>query len=192
MESGEFGKIQSKEGREREQNSPREPDDYSSQYRALPDSIFGSSHCVVCCCCCSVARLHDVFLLEVLQTRQKKNTKAKRRRAQRESSLNPSPAPTSVVFTLPCGHLCGMEPDGNVPVCDLWSMAGRKRVSINFIFISFFLFRQARGGDKMALVMLPCELPWWTVVVRKITSIENTNEVDKILEIMQKIHDLCK
>lgn len=44
----------------------------------------------------------------------------------------------------------------------------------------------------MALVMLPCELPWWSVVVRKITSIENTNEVDKILENMQKIHDLCK
>lgn len=44
----------------------------------------------------------------------------------------------------------------------------------------------------MALVMLPCELPWWSVVVRKIASIENTNEVDKILEIMQKIHDLCK
>lgn len=44
----------------------------------------------------------------------------------------------------------------------------------------------------MALVMLPCELPWWSVVVRKITAIENTIEVDKILEIMQKIHDLCK
>lgn len=44
----------------------------------------------------------------------------------------------------------------------------------------------------MALVMLPSELPWWSVVVRKIASIENTNEVDKIVEIMQKIHDLCK
>jgi hypothetical protein len=44
----------------------------------------------------------------------------------------------------------------------------------------------------MALVMLPCELPWWSVVVRKISTIENTNELDKILEVMQKIHDLCK
>jgi hypothetical protein len=44
----------------------------------------------------------------------------------------------------------------------------------------------------MALVMLPSELPWWSVVVRKITSIENSNELDKILEVMQKIHDLCK
>lgn len=44
----------------------------------------------------------------------------------------------------------------------------------------------------MALVMLPCELPWWSVVVRKISSIECTSELDKILEVMQKIHDLCK
>ena len=44
----------------------------------------------------------------------------------------------------------------------------------------------------MALVMLPSELPWWTVVVRKLTAIEATNDLDKILEIMQKIHDLCK
>ncbi|CRK97424.1 CLUMA_CG010813, isoform A [Clunio marinus] len=43
----------------------------------------------------------------------------------------------------------------------------------------------------MALVMLPCELPWWSVVVRKITAIENTDDMEKILEIMQKIHDLC-
>lgn len=44
----------------------------------------------------------------------------------------------------------------------------------------------------MALVMLPCELPWWSVVVRKITAIESTNDVEKILEVMQRIHDLCK
>jgi hypothetical protein len=44
----------------------------------------------------------------------------------------------------------------------------------------------------MALVMLPSELPWWSVVVRKITTIENTDDLEKILEVMQKIHDLCK
>ncbi|KAG5680221.1 hypothetical protein PVAND_009745 [Polypedilum vanderplanki] len=43
----------------------------------------------------------------------------------------------------------------------------------------------------MALVMLPSELPWWSVVIRKITTIENTNDLEKILEVMQKIHDLC-
>lgn len=57
-------------------------------------------------------------------------------------------------------------------------------------FISLLIHLEKRGN--MALVMLPCELPWWSVVVRKITTIENTNEIDKILENMQKIHDLCK
>lgn len=60
------------------------------------------------------------------------------------------------------------------------------------LFIFHSAFHPEKGERKMALVMLPCELPWWSVVVRKIASIETTNEVDKILETMQKIHDLCK
>lgn len=56
--------------------------------------------------------------------------------------------------------------------------------------LTFISLLEKRGN--MALVMLPCELPWWSVVVRKITTIENTTEIDKILENMQKIHDLCK
>jgi hypothetical protein len=44
----------------------------------------------------------------------------------------------------------------------------------------------------MALVLLPCETPWWSVIQRKLTAIESTNDLDKILEIMQRIHDLCK
>lgn len=44
----------------------------------------------------------------------------------------------------------------------------------------------------MALVMLPCDLPWWSVVQRKLSAIRESNDLDEIIEIMLKIHDLCK
>uniref|UniRef100_A0A336LHU1 poly(ADP-ribose) glycohydrolase n=1 Tax=Culicoides sonorensis TaxID=179676 RepID=A0A336LHU1_CULSO len=43
----------------------------------------------------------------------------------------------------------------------------------------------------MALVMLPCDLPWWSVVQKRLTAIEATTNLDILLDNMLKIHDLC-
>lgn len=43
----------------------------------------------------------------------------------------------------------------------------------------------------MALVMLPSELPWWVVIQRKLTTIELSDDLEKILDVMQRIHDCC-
>uniref|UniRef100_A0A1Q3FIR3 poly(ADP-ribose) glycohydrolase n=1 Tax=Culex tarsalis TaxID=7177 RepID=A0A1Q3FIR3_CULTA len=43
----------------------------------------------------------------------------------------------------------------------------------------------------MALVMLPCDLPWWSNVQKKLTQIEETPTLDVLLEVMQKLHELC-
>jgi hypothetical protein len=45
---------------------------------------------------------------------------------------------------------------------------------------------------KMALVMLPCDLPWWTTVTKRLTAIEESTNLEEILDNMLKIHDLCK
>lgn len=44
----------------------------------------------------------------------------------------------------------------------------------------------------MALVMLPCDLPWWSNIHKKLTNLQECTEIDGMLDIMQKIHDLCK
>ncbi|XP_053680386.1 uncharacterized protein LOC128731302 [Anopheles nili] len=43
----------------------------------------------------------------------------------------------------------------------------------------------------MALVMLPCDLPWWSNVQKKLTQIEEATTLDGVLEVMQKLHELC-
>ncbi|XP_058115923.1 uncharacterized protein LOC131288508 [Anopheles ziemanni] len=43
----------------------------------------------------------------------------------------------------------------------------------------------------MALVMLPCDLPWWSNVQKKLTQIEESDSLDVVLEVMQKLHELC-
>ncbi|XP_055540611.1 uncharacterized protein LOC129727142 isoform X1 [Wyeomyia smithii] len=43
----------------------------------------------------------------------------------------------------------------------------------------------------MALVMLPCDLPWWSNVQKKLTQIEGSTSLEVILEVMQKLHELC-
>ncbi|XP_059621626.1 uncharacterized protein LOC132265129 [Phlebotomus argentipes] len=43
----------------------------------------------------------------------------------------------------------------------------------------------------MALVMLPCEMPWWSMVYRKLADIQKCSTVDCLIEHMQKIHDTC-
>lgn len=43
----------------------------------------------------------------------------------------------------------------------------------------------------MALVMLPCDLPWWSNVQKKLTQIEETPSLEVVLDVMQKLHELC-
>ncbi|GAB0099238.1 Poly(ADP-ribose) glycohydrolase [Sergentomyia squamirostris] len=43
----------------------------------------------------------------------------------------------------------------------------------------------------MALVMLPCEMPWWSMVHRNLADIRKCPNVDQLVQIMQKIHDTC-
>ncbi|KFB51878.1 hypothetical protein ZHAS_00020035 [Anopheles sinensis] len=43
----------------------------------------------------------------------------------------------------------------------------------------------------MALVMLPCDLPWWSNVQKKLMQIEESDSLDVVLEVMQKLHELC-
>lgn len=45
---------------------------------------------------------------------------------------------------------------------------------------------------NMALVMLPCDLPWWSTVHKKLDLVQHSDTLDAMLEHMQKIHDLCK
>lgn len=44
----------------------------------------------------------------------------------------------------------------------------------------------------MALVMLPCDLPWWSSICKRLTLLQQTDDTYMILEIMLRIHDLCK
>ncbi|XP_064212913.1 uncharacterized protein LOC100142603 isoform X1 [Tribolium castaneum] len=43
----------------------------------------------------------------------------------------------------------------------------------------------------MALVMLPCDLPWWDSVKKHLKRIANTKNTLELIEGMQKIHDMC-
>ncbi|XP_060518862.1 uncharacterized protein LOC132697396 isoform X2 [Cylas formicarius] len=43
----------------------------------------------------------------------------------------------------------------------------------------------------MALVMLPSDLPWWDSVKKQLTKIENTKNTTELIEIMQKIYEMC-
>lgn len=44
----------------------------------------------------------------------------------------------------------------------------------------------------MALVMLPCDLPWWSQVQRHLNNLLNTKTTFELTEEMQKIYELCK
>ncbi|XP_076547457.1 uncharacterized protein LOC117608472 isoform X2 [Osmia lignaria lignaria] len=44
----------------------------------------------------------------------------------------------------------------------------------------------------MALVMLPCDLPWWPAVVKQLDRAAAARNSDDLLEAMQRLHDMCK
>lgn len=43
----------------------------------------------------------------------------------------------------------------------------------------------------MALVMLPCDLPWWGSVQKQLKKLANTKNTLELIDGMQKIHDMC-
>ncbi|XP_076685378.1 uncharacterized protein LOC143377687 isoform X2 [Andrena cerasifolii] len=43
----------------------------------------------------------------------------------------------------------------------------------------------------MALVMLPCDLPWWPAVVKQLDRAAAARNSEDLLEAMQRLHDMC-
>lgn len=43
----------------------------------------------------------------------------------------------------------------------------------------------------MALVMLPCDLPWWSTVQRHLGNLRHAKSTADVIESMQRLHDLC-
>ncbi|XP_071455534.1 uncharacterized protein [Hetaerina americana] len=43
----------------------------------------------------------------------------------------------------------------------------------------------------MALVMLPCDLPWWGTVQRHLGNLRHAKSTADVIEAMQRLHDLC-
>ncbi|XP_043521090.1 uncharacterized protein LOC122534487 isoform X2 [Frieseomelitta varia] len=44
----------------------------------------------------------------------------------------------------------------------------------------------------MALVMLPCDLPWWPAVVKQLDRAAAARNSEDLAEAMQRLHDMCK
>lgn len=45
---------------------------------------------------------------------------------------------------------------------------------------------------SMALVILPCDLPWWPTVQRHLTQLSMARNSKDLIDSMQKIHNICK
>nr|XP_014283182.1 uncharacterized protein LOC106685156 isoform X3 [Halyomorpha halys] len=43
----------------------------------------------------------------------------------------------------------------------------------------------------MALVMLPCDLPWWSSIQRHLTQAAKSADADELIDSMLKIHNMC-
>lgn len=44
----------------------------------------------------------------------------------------------------------------------------------------------------MALVMLPCDLPWWPAVVKQLDKAASAKSSEDLIDTMQRLHDMCK
>lgn len=44
----------------------------------------------------------------------------------------------------------------------------------------------------MALVMLPCDLPWWPAVVKQLDKVALAKNSEDLIDAMQRLHDMCK
>ncbi|XP_046412466.1 uncharacterized protein LOC124175895 isoform X3 [Neodiprion fabricii] len=43
----------------------------------------------------------------------------------------------------------------------------------------------------MALVMLPCDLPWWATVVKQLDLVADAKNSEQLLDAMHQLHDMC-
>ncbi|XP_043288041.1 uncharacterized protein [Venturia canescens] len=43
----------------------------------------------------------------------------------------------------------------------------------------------------MALVMLPCDLPWWSAIVKQLDRAGSSRTSSDLLDVMQRLHDMC-
>ncbi|XP_046604550.1 uncharacterized protein LOC124297494 isoform X1 [Neodiprion virginianus] len=43
----------------------------------------------------------------------------------------------------------------------------------------------------MALVMLPCDLPWWAAVVKQLDLVADAKNSEQLLDAMHQLHDMC-
>jgi len=65
-------------------------------------------------------------------------------------------------------------------------------------FVAFQMWRTWRleivkaVRRSMALVILPCDLPWWPTVQRHLTQLSMARNSKDLIDIMQKIHNICK
>ncbi|XP_043521096.1 uncharacterized protein LOC122534487 isoform X3 [Frieseomelitta varia] len=48
-----------------------------------------------------------------------------------------------------------------------------------------------RSAIRMALVMLPCDLPWWPAVVKQLDRAAAARNSEDLAEAMQRLHDMC-
>lgn len=48
------------------------------------------------------------------------------------------------------------------------------------------------GRFTMALVMLPCDLPWWPAVVKQLDKAAAAGKSEELIDAMQRLHDMCK
>lgn len=44
----------------------------------------------------------------------------------------------------------------------------------------------------MALVMLPCDLPWWPTVVKQLDEAASSKNTQDLIRSMFKLHEMCK
>jgi len=44
----------------------------------------------------------------------------------------------------------------------------------------------------MALIMLPCDLPWWPAVIKQLDKAALARNSDDLINVMQQLHDMCK
>jgi poly(ADP-ribose) glycohydrolase len=44
----------------------------------------------------------------------------------------------------------------------------------------------------MALVMLPCDLPWWPAVTKQLDKAAAARDSEELIDAMQRVHDMCK
>lgn len=75
----------------------------------------------------------------------------------------------------------------------MWNLR-RPRTLNHYKSFRYYFFNKTNDNVifSMALVMLPCDLPWWTSVQRHLKHLLLASSPAKLTASMLKIHDMCK